>query len=152
MPYAIQFKPAALRQIEKVEPGAQKRILSRIEMLSQDPLPQGCRELSPLPNAWRIRIGSYRVIYQVHHGRLAVHRHRPSAGNLPIVLPACTYAALSVSSVISGGTPRRTGMPKVPRPRLTYSAAVFAAVPSPASPLPACPLFPAAKPFPIGSR
>ena len=31
----------------------------------------------------------------------------------------CGYALRRVSSVISGGTPRRTGMPNVPRPRFT---------------------------------
>ena len=30
------------------------------------------------------------------------------------------YADRRVNSVISGGTPRRTGIPKVPKPRLTY--------------------------------
>jgi hypothetical protein len=33
------------------------------------------------------------------------------------------YALRNVSSVISGGTPIRTGKPNVPSPRFTYSAA-----------------------------
>jgi hypothetical protein len=45
------------------------------------------------------------------------------------VIGACFFcdqaAARKVSSVISGGTPSRTGIANVPRPRLTYRNAVF---------------------------
>ncbi|RLE22907.1 MAG: type II toxin-antitoxin system RelE/ParE family toxin [Acidobacteria bacterium] len=39
--------------------------------LTENPRPPGCRKLSGRP-AWRIRIGSYRVIYEIHDDRLLV--------------------------------------------------------------------------------
>jgi mRNA interferase RelE/StbE len=72
MAYALQFKPAALRQLEKLHPSIQRRITARIEPLRTDPFPAGCKKVSGLPDAWRIRIGEYRVVYQVHRGILLV--------------------------------------------------------------------------------
>lgn len=72
MAYAIQFKPAALRQLEKLPRPVRNRIASKVEALRDDPFPTGCKKLSGLPDAWRIRAGDYRVIYQVHKGILLV--------------------------------------------------------------------------------
>lgn len=72
MAYAIQFKPAALRQLEKLPRAAQKRIGLKIETLRDDPFPAGCKKLSGLPDAWRVRVGDYRVVYQVQRGILLV--------------------------------------------------------------------------------
>lgn len=72
MAYAIQFKPAALRQLEKLPRPAQKRIGLKIETLRDDPFPAGCKKLSGLPDAWRVRVGDYRVVYQVQRGILLV--------------------------------------------------------------------------------
>jgi mRNA interferase RelE/StbE len=65
MAYAIQFKPAALRQLEKLPRSMRNRVATNIETLADDPFPAGCKKLSGLPDTWRVRIGDYRVIYQV---------------------------------------------------------------------------------------
>jgi mRNA interferase RelE/StbE len=70
--YAIQFKPAALRQLEKLPREAQKRLAATIEALRDDPLPPECKKMASVPDAWRIRVGDYRVVYQVHRGALLV--------------------------------------------------------------------------------
>jgi mRNA interferase RelE/StbE len=72
MAYAIQFKPAALRQFEKLPRDVQKRIAPRIADLGDNPFPAGCKKLSGVPDAWRIRAGDYRVVYQVRRGILLV--------------------------------------------------------------------------------
>jgi mRNA interferase RelE/StbE len=72
MAYAIQFKPAALRQLEKLPRSIRNRIANKIETLADDPFPAGCKKLSGLPDTWRVRVGDYRVIYQLHHGTLLV--------------------------------------------------------------------------------
>lgn len=72
MAYTIQFKPSAFRQLEKLPREVQKRIVARIEMLSDDPFPPGCKKLSGLADTWRIRAGDYRVLYQVHRGVLLI--------------------------------------------------------------------------------
>jgi mRNA interferase RelE/StbE len=39
--------------------------------LEQDPRPPGCKKLKGR-DAWRIRIGDYRVIYEINDGHLIV--------------------------------------------------------------------------------
>ena len=72
MAYAIQFKPAALRQFEKLSRDVQKRIAARIADLRDNPFPAECKKLSGVPDAWRIRAGDYRVVYQVRREILLV--------------------------------------------------------------------------------
>ena len=72
MAYRIQFKPLALRQLEKLPREAQKKLSARIEALRDDPFPPGCKKMAAVPDAWRIRAGDYRVVYQVHRGVLLV--------------------------------------------------------------------------------
>jgi mRNA interferase RelE/StbE len=70
--YAIQFKPLALRQLEKLPRDVQKRLAAKIESLRDDPLPHGCKKMAGIPDTWRIRTGDYRIVYQVHRGILLV--------------------------------------------------------------------------------
>jgi mRNA interferase RelE/StbE len=70
--YTIQFKPLALRQFEKLPREAQRRLSAKIEALRDDPLPVGCKKVAGVPDAWRIRAGDYRVVYQVQRGILLV--------------------------------------------------------------------------------
>ncbi len=72
MAYTIQFKPLALRQFEKLPRDVQKRLTAKIEALRDDPFPTGCKKMEGVPDAWRIRAGDYRVVYQVHRGVLMI--------------------------------------------------------------------------------
>lgn len=72
MVYTIQFKPLALRQLEKLPREAQRRLYVKIESLRDNPCPAGCKKMAAVPEAWRIRVGDYRVVYQVHRGILLV--------------------------------------------------------------------------------
>ena len=72
MAHTIQFKPLALRQLEKLPREAQRRLSSKIDGLRENPFPAGCKKMAGVPDAWRIRAGDYRVVYQVHRGILLV--------------------------------------------------------------------------------
>jgi mRNA interferase RelE/StbE len=48
----------------------QVRIGKRIEKLATNPRPDGVKELSD--GSYRIRIGGYRVLYQVHDAQLLI--------------------------------------------------------------------------------
>ena len=72
MAYTIQFKPLALRQLERLPREAQKRLSTKIEALREDPFPPGSKKMAAIPDTWRIRAGDYRVVYQVHRGALIV--------------------------------------------------------------------------------
>jgi mRNA interferase RelE/StbE len=72
MAYALQLKAAALRQFEKLSRDVQRRISARIADLRDNPFPSGCKKLSGVPDAWRIRAGDDRVVYQVRREILLV--------------------------------------------------------------------------------
>ena len=72
MAYSIQFKPQALRQLEKLPRDAQKRLAAKIEALCDDTFPPGCKKMEGLDDAWRIRAGDYRMVYRVHRGVLLI--------------------------------------------------------------------------------
>lgn len=72
MSYRVEFTTAAARQVKKLPRPARDRILDAIEDLGEDPRPHGVKKLSGEQTAWRIRIGEYRVIYDVFDAELVV--------------------------------------------------------------------------------
>lgn len=71
MSYSIEILRVAQKQLAKIDRASQQRIIDGICSLTDDPRPSGCKKLSGRP-AWRIRIGHYRVIYEIHDDRLLV--------------------------------------------------------------------------------
>lgn len=71
MTYAIEILRAAQKELAKIDRQAQSRIIASIRGLATDPRPASCKKLSGR-SAWRIRIGAYRVIYEIHDNQLVV--------------------------------------------------------------------------------
>ena len=71
MSYAIEIRRSAQKSLGKINRQDQDRIITAIESLSDNARPDGCEKLSGRP-AWRIRIGSYRVIYEILDDKLIV--------------------------------------------------------------------------------
>ncbi len=72
MTYRVEFTSAAARQVRKLPRPVRDRVLDAIEDLGDDPRPHGVKKLSGERTAWRIRIGEYRVIYDVFDSELLV--------------------------------------------------------------------------------
>lgn len=72
MTYRIEVTPAALRQLRKLDPRARRRIQAAIELLAEQPRPPAATMLVNSDGAWRVRIGDYRVIYDIEDDRLIV--------------------------------------------------------------------------------
>lgn len=70
--YRIEFTTAAAKELRKLDPGIRRRILSGIAELEQDPRPAGCKKLAGESTAWRIRVGDYRILYEVVDNLLVV--------------------------------------------------------------------------------
>jgi mRNA interferase RelE/StbE len=71
VPYRIELRPAAARQLRKLDPQTARRIQGVIALLADDPRPPASRPLTGRP-AWRVRVGDYRVIYTIEDDRLVV--------------------------------------------------------------------------------
>ena len=73
MVYHVDFNPAAVRQLRKLPREAQERVRDAIDGLAEIPRPDGVAKMkgSRVPH-YRIRVGNYRVIYQVDDDRVTV--------------------------------------------------------------------------------
>ena len=49
-----------------------RRIAAAIDTLTVNPRPSGCTKLTGEENVWRVRVGDYRILYEIHEGRLIV--------------------------------------------------------------------------------
>ncbi|MBI4378157.1 MAG: type II toxin-antitoxin system RelE/ParE family toxin [Nitrospinae bacterium] len=63
--YEIYLETRAERDLKKLEPSLFNPIITQIKKLSHEPRPNGCRKITGSKNDWRIRIGNYRVIYEI---------------------------------------------------------------------------------------
>ena len=72
MSYRVELTTAAARQVRKLPRPIRDRVLEGIEELGEDPRPNGSKKLAGEQTAWRIRIGDYRVIYDVFDDELVV--------------------------------------------------------------------------------
>lgn len=70
--YRVEFTTAAAKEIRKLDLGIRRRILASISELEHNPRPSGCKKLAGESSAWRIRVGDYRVLYEVVDGLLVV--------------------------------------------------------------------------------
>lgn len=70
--YDIEFTHKAARQFAKLTPDVQRRLRPRIDALKDDPRPSGSEQLEGFKNTRRIRVGDYRVLYQIEDEGLLV--------------------------------------------------------------------------------
>ena len=70
--YRIELKLAAKRGLSKLPQVVQKRIARKIEVLARNPRPPGVEKLKGLPDLYRLRVGDYRILYQIQEKFLLV--------------------------------------------------------------------------------
>ena len=76
----IKYLPSAGKKLNILSQNAHKRIIKAISKLKDNPRPSGCKKLKSR-DAYRIRVGDYRIIYEIRDNMLVVlviriaHRH-----------------------------------------------------------------------------
>ncbi len=70
--YELRFRPAALRQLRKLDSQIARRIKSTTETLRTEPRPPGVKALTGQRGWLRIRVGDYRIVYEVRDSELVV--------------------------------------------------------------------------------
>jgi mRNA interferase RelE/StbE len=70
--YSIELKPAALRSLVRLPRVVQKRVARKIENLARNPRPAGVKKLQGLYDLYRLRVGDYRILYQIQDKILLV--------------------------------------------------------------------------------
>ena len=81
--YEVILERRAERDIKRLPTEVFHRIIPHLKALSENPKPSGCRKITGSKHDWRIRIGDYRVIYEIDEQQNAVKvmrvRHRKDA-------------------------------------------------------------------------
>ena len=70
--YQVEFLPRALRQLRKLSGSVQHRILQQADELAVDPRPRGVEKLRGKEDQYRVRVGDYRILYEVTDEKLLV--------------------------------------------------------------------------------
>ena len=70
--YKVVISSSAEKILKKIPQKEVKRIVVAIERLSEHPFPVGSKKLSGYENVFRIRIGTYRIIYEVEGQKLLI--------------------------------------------------------------------------------
>ncbi len=65
MTYRVEISRRAATSVSSLDKPLRRRILAAIEALSGNPRPPGCKKLAG-QEAWRVRVGDYRVVYEIH--------------------------------------------------------------------------------------
>jgi mRNA interferase RelE/StbE len=68
--YQIEVTRAAQRDLKSLPKSVFKRADAKIQSLSKDPHPRGSKKLED--NLFRIRVGDYRILYQVISDRIVI--------------------------------------------------------------------------------
>jgi mRNA interferase RelE/StbE len=72
--YSVFIKPSAGKELEAVRGRKDlERIIARIRALGREARPHGFEKLSGQAELYRIRVGSYRVVYSIDDSAAQVH-------------------------------------------------------------------------------
>ena len=73
--YTLEFTPAALRDLQSLDPHVRRRVFSDVEKLKEDACPHGAERIQTKEKLYRVYVGpgkKYRAIYQVRDEALLV--------------------------------------------------------------------------------
>lgn len=70
--YRITFKKSVAKDLRTIPKNDIKKILSKIDTLSENPRGEGCIKLSGKEN-YRVRQGLYRIVYEIQDNVLVVN-------------------------------------------------------------------------------
>ena len=78
--YEVYLERSAEHDLKSLPPSIFQRIITQIKTLAKTPRPSGCRKIVGSKSDWRIRIGDYRIIYEIDEKARSVRvmrvRHR----------------------------------------------------------------------------
>ena len=81
--YQVLLKKSVYKDLKNINPIYVQRIIEKIKELSTNPFPRDSEKLMGSENFYRLRVGDYRVVYQVDNKNKTVIvyyvRHRKTA-------------------------------------------------------------------------
>jgi mRNA interferase RelE/StbE len=65
MAFRIEWKKSTRKDLRKLPSVTVDKIIAAVEGLAENPFPHGVEKLSGSEHAYRIRLGDYRIVYEV---------------------------------------------------------------------------------------
>lgn len=75
MRYDLHFKPRSIKDLKKLDRGQQQRVLEKVEAMQED-LRGDIKQLTNFTPEYRLRVGNYRVLFEVDRDRIVIYRVR----------------------------------------------------------------------------
>ena len=66
MKFKVFLSKRAYRKFKRLPPNIRRRCSTKIDSLAVNPFPKGVRKVRGVTNTYRIRIGSYRMLYRIY--------------------------------------------------------------------------------------
>jgi mRNA interferase RelE/StbE len=63
--YKILLERSVERDLRRLSTEMHERVIAAMQGLARNPRPPGCRKLAGSKSDWRIRVGDYRVVYDI---------------------------------------------------------------------------------------
>jgi mRNA interferase RelE/StbE len=78
--YQIEFKPKAIKDLQKIPVNERERIINKIEAM-QDDLQGDVKRLTNFTPEYRLRVSDYRILFELEEQTIIVYRvkHRSKA-------------------------------------------------------------------------
>jgi mRNA interferase RelE/StbE len=70
--YRIEWTRSAAKELRKLPRQMIPKLVAAVDNLTSNPYPQGVRKLVGTENSYRIRVGDYRILYNIVEHRLIV--------------------------------------------------------------------------------
>ena len=76
--FLIEWRKSTKKDLRRIAATEVSKIVAAVTDLANDPRPPGCTKMQGSDLAYRIRIGDYRVIYEIFEDRLVIEVVRVS--------------------------------------------------------------------------
>jgi len=63
--YRVALTASAEKELHRLTSKVVARVMARMELLANAPRPPGCKKLRGGDREWRIRVGDYRIVYEI---------------------------------------------------------------------------------------
>ncbi|MEH2323737.1 MAG: type II toxin-antitoxin system RelE/ParE family toxin [Nostoc sp.] len=72
MSYQIALTPSSVQKITELDSVVQRRLAQKLEELALNPRPEDAHPLKDTERLYKVRLGEYRIIYQIQEQPLLV--------------------------------------------------------------------------------
>lgn len=72
MTYRVEIARRAVKALSALPRREQQRIRAAIDLLADNPRPPGCAAMAGEARAYRVRVGQFRIVYEVFDDRLVI--------------------------------------------------------------------------------